>query len=126
VAQELSSQVPVVELDAAGDYVPHVPLPDEVDPEHRAGVLALLAGVSSADAAQPTPSRSDCWFAMRAVLRRGTGWGLDTGHAALTVLRYSTERPPTLVVFNDLSHLPDELRWTGIPAQARLDSHPRR
>jgi probable phosphoglycerate mutase len=23
---------------------------------------------------------------------------------------------PSVVVFNDMSHLPDELRWTGFPA----------
>ncbi|MBY9075381.1 histidine phosphatase family protein [Nocardioides sp. WL0053] len=47
VARQLGSQVPVIELDAAGDYIPHVPSPDEVDPEHRAGVMAFLADVSS-------------------------------------------------------------------------------
>ena len=46
--------------------------------------------------------------------------GLDNGHAALTVLRYFGDRPPTVVVFNDMVHLPDHLRWTGFPAQMRL------
>lgn len=50
----------------------------------------------------------------------GRWLGLDNGHAALTVLRYSTDRPPTVAVFNDMSHLPDELRWTGFPAHMRL------
>jgi broad specificity phosphatase PhoE len=40
VARRLGSQVWVIELDAAGDYIPHVPSPDEVDPERRAGVMA--------------------------------------------------------------------------------------
>lgn len=52
VARQLDSQVPVVELDAAGDYIPHAPSPDEVDPEHRAGVMAFLADVSPREAAQ--------------------------------------------------------------------------
>ncbi|WP_218029455.1 histidine phosphatase family protein [Nocardioides szechwanensis] len=140
VARQLGSQVPVVELEAAGDYVPHVPSPDEVDPEHRAGVMAFLADVSSAEAAQgaelaaeairlltgPEQGDGDSHhlvvthaFTVGWLVRHACGappwrWlGLDNGHAALTVLRYSTDRPPTMVVFNDMSHLPDELRLTG-------------
>lgn len=147
VARQLGRQVPVVELDAAGDYVPHVPSPDEVDPEHRAGVLAFLADVSAAEAAQgaalaaeavrlltgPVQGEDDSHhlvvthaFTVGWLVRHACGappwrWlGLDNGHAALTVLRYSTDRPPTRVVFNDMSHLPVELRWTGFPAHARL------
>lgn len=147
VARQLGRQVPVVELDAAGDYVPHVPSPDQVDPEHRAGVLAFLADVSAAEAAQgaalaaeairlltgPEPGEDDSHhlvvthaFTVGWLVRHACGappwrWlGLDNGHAALTVLRYSTDRPPTLVVFNDMSHLPVELRWTGFSAHARL------
>lgn len=33
--------------------------------------------------------------------------------AALTVLRLFPDRAPAVVVFNDMSHLPDELRRTG-------------
>lgn len=43
--------------------------------------------------------------------------GVDHGHAALTVLRYASDRPPTVMVFNDMSHLPVGLRWTGFPAE---------
>jgi probable phosphoglycerate mutase len=46
--------------------------------------------------------------------------GLNHGHAALTVLRYFTDRPPTQVGFDDMSHLPAELRWTGFPAHMRI------
>jgi probable phosphoglycerate mutase len=34
------------------------------------------------------------------------------------VIRYFPDRPPTLVVVNDVSHLPAELRWTDFPAHA--------
>ena len=37
-------------------------------------------------------------------------WGLYHGHTGLTVIRYEAGRPPTLVVVNDRSHLPDDLR----------------
>lgn len=52
IARELRSPVQPVELDAAGDYVPHVPLADELAPEHRVGVAEFLADVSPAEAAQ--------------------------------------------------------------------------
>lgn len=147
VARQLGNQVPVTELEAAGDYVPHVPSPDEVDPEHRAGVMAFLADVSSAEAARgaelavealrlltgPEQGEDDShhlvvthaftvgWLVRQALAAPPWRWlGLDTGHAAVTVLRYSADRPPAVVVFNDMSHLPDELRWTGFPAHLRL------
>lgn len=147
VARQLGSQVPVEELDAAGDYVPHVPSPDEVDRDHRAGVMAFLADVSSAEAARgaelaaeairlltgPEQVEDDShhlvvthaftigWLVRHACAAPPWRWlGLDNGHAALTVLRYFADRPPTVVVFNDMSHLPDELRWTGFPAHMRM------
>jgi probable phosphoglycerate mutase len=147
VARQLGSQVSVSELDAVGDYIPHVPSPDQVDPEHRAGVLAFLVDVSSEDAAQgaalaaeairlltgPEQGEEDShhlvvthaftigWLVRHAVAAAPWRWlGLNHAHAALTVLRYSTDRPPTVVVFNEMSHLPDELRWTGFPDHLRL------
>ncbi len=147
VARQLGSQVPVSELDAAGDYVPHLPSPDEVDPEHRTDVMAFLADVSSREAAQganlaaeairlltgPEPGKEDShhlvvthaftigWLVRHACAAPPWRWlGFDHGHAALTVLRYFTDRPPTVVVFNDMAHLPDELRWTGFPAPLRF------
>lgn len=63
VARQLGSQVPVTEFDAAGDYIPHSPSPDEVDPQHRAGVMAFLADVSSEEAAagaEPQRRPSGC------------------------------------------------------------------
>lgn len=147
VSRQLGSQVPVTELEAAGDYVPHVPSAGEVDPEHRAGVMAFLAGVSSEEAARGAEFAAEAirlltateqadndshhlvvthaftigWLVRHACAAPPWRWlGLDTGHAALTVLRYFTDRPPTVVVFNDMSHLPAELRWTGFPAHMRL------
>ena len=46
-------------------------------------------------------------------------WGLNHCHAGLTVIRYAPGRPPTLVVVNDVSHLPPDLRWTGFPSEIR-------
>jgi serine/threonine-protein phosphatase PGAM5 len=33
------------------------------------------------------------------------------------VILYRPDRPPTLVSYNDMSHLPARLRWTGFPAE---------
>ncbi|MBO3102328.1 hypothetical protein [Cellulomonas fengjieae] len=56
----------------------------------------------------------------RASCSRWSRWlGLNSGNTALTVLTYRRGLPPTLVMFNDMSHLPAELRWTGFPTTAR-------
>ncbi|WP_220794064.1 histidine phosphatase family protein [Nocardioides pelophilus] len=147
VSKQLGSQVPATKLDAAGDYVPHRPPPDEVDPEYRAGVMAFLADVSVEDAAQGAELAADAirllagpeqgeddthhlvvthaftvgWLVRHAYAAPAWRWlGIDNGHAALTVIRYDTDRPPTVVVFNDMSHLPEELRWTGSPRHTML------
>ena len=39
---------------------------------------------------------------------------LNAANAALTVLQFREDRV-TLVTFNDQSHLPADLRWTGFP-----------
>jgi len=43
----------------------------------------------------------------------------SSANAALTVIEYREGLPPTIVMFNDLSHLPEELRWTGFPPRVR-------
>ena len=45
--------------------------------------------------------------------------GLNSGNAALTVIEYRPALPPALVVFNDMGHLPADLRWTGFREAAR-------
>ena len=43
----------------------------------------------------------------------------NSANAALTVIEYRDGLPPTIVLFNDMSHLPEKLRWTGFPPRAR-------
>lgn len=45
--------------------------------------------------------------------------GLNSANTALTVIEYRTGLPPTIVMFNDMTHLPPDLRWTGFPSQPR-------
>jgi probable phosphoglycerate mutase len=44
--------------------------------------------------------------------------GLNSGNTALTVIEYRDGLPPTVVLFNDMGHLPQDLRWTGFPPSA--------
>ena len=56
------------------------------------------------------------WFVRDALGAPPERWlGLNAANAALTVIRYDAERGPALLQFNDLSHLPPELHWTGFP-----------
>ncbi|GLW11375.1 phosphoglycerate mutase [Microtetraspora sp. NBRC 13810] len=60
------------------------------------------------------------WLVRHALDAPPSRWlGLNSANAALTVIDYRPGLPPTLVVFNDLSHLPADLRWTGFPDAMR-------
>ena len=39
--------------------------------------------------------------------------GLSSANAALTVIEYRPGAPASVAMFNEMSHLPPELRWTG-------------
>lgn len=45
--------------------------------------------------------------------------GIDSANAALTVIEYRLSMPPSLIMFNEMSHLPSRLRWTGFPEAQR-------
>lgn len=45
--------------------------------------------------------------------------GLDSASAALTIIEYRPGLPPALVMFDDMTHLPGDLRWTGFPGPVR-------
>lgn len=145
VAAELPG-VRVQELAAADDYVPHVPGPDEVDPAYADAVRASLADVSDDEARTGATLAAEALRLLTGPVNGTSGrhelvithafligwlvrdaldapawrwWGLNHCHAGITVIRYEPGRPPTLVVLNDVSHLPPDLRWTGFPAQLR-------
>jgi hypothetical protein len=61
------------------------------------------------------------WFVREVLEAPVARWrGLNSGHTGLTVIRWTAGRAPAPLVFNDLAHLPPELRWTGFPADLRL------
>jgi probable phosphoglycerate mutase len=60
------------------------------------------------------------WFVRDALGAPPERWlGLNCGNASLTTILYRPDRPPSLVMFNDMGHLPEALRWTGFPRQLR-------
>jgi len=46
--------------------------------------------------------------------------GLNHGNAALTVIRYAPGRPSSVLVHNDMRHLPADLRWTGFSSDIQV------
>ena len=147
VAEQFENPPPLSEVDAAGDYVPHVPDRDEVPDAWVDAVLPYFADVPEEEASQGATlgSRAIDQLAGRATDGREPvevvithaftiGWlvrhALDAPnwrwwppnqcHAGLTVIRYGHDGSPTVVVANDVAHLPAGLRWTGFPDHLRL------
>jgi len=136
--------VPLVELAAAGDYVPHVPGRDELPDDCADFLLRFLGAVTPEEAvlgrdlAQQAAERFTgpvagdterhelvithnfllAWLLRQALGAPAWRWlGLNFANAALTVIRYAPGRPTALLVYNDMAHLPPELRWSGFPPE---------
>ncbi|RSN11417.1 histidine phosphatase family protein [Nonomuraea sp. WAC 01424] len=135
--------VPVAEAAELIDQVPYVPGPAETpqswvgyfdgydEAEAAAGhrlAKALVARFAEAPgpAADGPPSDTHevlithagpiAWLVRHALDAPPARWlGLNSANTALTIIEYRTGLPPTMVMFNDLSHLPADLRWTGFP-----------
>lgn len=136
--------VPVAEAAELIDHVPYVPTAAEMVPAWVGffdgfDAAEAAAGRRTADAmtrrfATPTdaaPGADSCevlithafqvaWFVRHALDAPPTRWlGMNSGNAALTVIEYRDGTPPAIVLFNDMGHLPAELRWTGFPDALR-------
>ncbi len=132
--------VPVTVSPLVGDYLPYAPVADELPPEFAPVALAHVADYTTlqhetgpglaeralAEFTAPVPradliithSQIVTWFVRAALGAPAARWlGINAANAALTVIRYRHGWPPNLMTFNDQSHLPDPLRWTGFPAE---------
>jgi probable phosphoglycerate mutase len=129
VVSAASPGVPCGAEDYVGDYVPFVPA---AAPSWQAGEAAeeSLAAAALERFARPadedvhelvvTHSFLVAWFVRDALGAPPERWiGINSGNAALTVIRYSADRAPGVLMFNDMAHLPVDLRWTGFPAELR-------
>ncbi|MGC0338543.1 histidine phosphatase family protein [Streptomyces sp. SLBN-8D4] len=139
--------VPALVSEVAGDYVPYVPPRDELPPEAADLYLRFLADTTDDEREQgaslarqaldlftgPVPGGDDrhelvvthnflvAWLVRDAMHAPKWRWlGLNHANAALTVIRYAPGRAASVLVSNDMRHLPAELRWTGFPPESRI------
>ncbi|MFD8802492.1 histidine phosphatase family protein [Streptomyces atroolivaceus] len=146
VHQRLGRDIPLQVSEAAGDYIPYVPRRAELPNESADRLLAFVEqfpadersrGPELADAAQARftgPVDGDgprhelvvthaflaAWLVRDALDAPAWRWmGLNHANAALTVIRYAPGRPASLLMVNDMGHLPADLRWTGFPPELR-------
>jgi probable phosphoglycerate mutase len=139
--------VPLLDSEVAGDYVPYVPERDELPPESADFYLRFLADTTPDEREQgvvlalqaldlftgPVDGEADrhelvvthnflvAWLVRDAMHAPKWRWlGLNHANAALTVIRYAPGRAASVLVSNDMRHLPAELRWTGFPPEAHI------
>ena len=144
---EQLTDAPLKVSSAAGDYVPYMPTRDELPAKSADIFLRLIASTTPEEASEgrilaqqalalftgPVIGDTDhhelvvthnfliAWLVREALAAPRWRWlGLNVGNAALTVLRYPPGRAPMPLVYNDMGHLPTELRWTGFPADLRV------
>jgi broad specificity phosphatase PhoE len=146
-AHELARRLPNTPVSEAAeliDHVPYVPTPAETPPswagffdgyddaEAASGhqlaeaLVARFAKVPGATAEGDahevliTHAYPIAWLVRHALDAPPSRWlGLNSANTALTVIEYRDALPPTVVMFNDMSHLPADLRWTGFPEGVR-------
>jgi len=140
-AEVLGAQLPGVPVRPAAELVDHVPhLPDPVPPgwedffddEDRAEAAdgARLAAALTARFARPVATETHevlvthafqvAWLVRDALAAPPESWlGMPYGNASLTTIEYRDDRGASLILSNDMGHLPPELRWTGFGPVAR-------
>ena len=135
------------ESELVGDYIPYVPERDELPPDLADSTLDFLALFSpeELETGPPLAQRAlaeftgpvdgdeprhelvvthnfvVAWLIRDALDAPKWRWmALNHANAALTVIRYAPGRAASMLVYNDLGHLPPELRWTGFPPELRV------
>lgn len=137
-----SGGAPVAEATELIEHVPYVPSIDETplpwmpffdgyDTEEAAAGLRIAQSLSARFATAPdhdddvhevliTHAYPIAWLIRDALDAPPVRWlGLSSANAALTVIEYRPSVPPSISMFNDMSHLRPELRWTGFPSTFR-------
>lgn len=145
-AHTVSQHLPGIQVQVraeAGDLIPHAPTREEPPSEHTDRILDFVQGVDGVDEPDLTraalerftdpclqgPERREAVithaFTAGFQLAHALGapawrWvSLAPAHASLTVIRYPHDAPASPTVYNDLAHLPEELRWSGFPHHLR-------
>ncbi|WP_405876575.1 histidine phosphatase family protein [Streptomyces sp. NBC_01136] len=139
--------VPLQSSELTGDYIPYLPQRQELPSESADAMLGHLAqfpaeerekGPELAQRARAQftgPVDGDeprhelivthnfliGWLVRDALDAPKWRWmGLNHANAALTVIRYAPGRPASVLFYNDMAHLPTELRWTGFPPELHI------
>ncbi|MFI9048604.1 histidine phosphatase family protein [Streptomyces sp. NPDC053427] len=139
--------VPLEPSESAGDYVPYLPTrqelppdmadstlerlaqfpPEEREPGPRLARAALARFTGPVDGDVPrhelvvTHNFLVAWLVRAALDAPKWRWiGLHHANAALTVIRYAPGRPASVLLYNDMGHLPAGLRWTGFPSELQV------
>ncbi|WKU42641.1 histidine phosphatase family protein [Streptomyces sp. VNUA116] len=139
--------VPLHQSELADDYIPYLPAKEELPPDSADAMLSFLAQVPEEErnhgpalarealAEFTGPVEGDRprhelvvthnfligWLIRAALDAPEWRWmGLNHSNAALTVIRYAPGKPSSVLFYNDMRHLPAELRWTGFPPELRI------
>lgn len=140
-AHHLAKHLPNTPVSEAAELIDHVPyVPTEAETprswagffdgydEHEAAegrkladaLITRFTKITHTHEVLITHAYPIAWLLRHALDAPPSRWlGLNSANTALTVIEYRTGLPPTLVMFNDMSHLPPGLRWTGFPQGAR-------
>lgn len=141
LAAQLATGTPVAEAAELIDHVPYVPSLEETpaswvpffdgyDAEEAAAGNRIAQSLTARFATAPehgdvrevliTHAFQIAWLLRDAWAAPQARWfGLPVANAALTVIEYRPAVPPNIVMVNEMSHLPPELRWTGFPDAPR-------
>lgn len=134
-AQILGEHLPGATVDEAAELVDHVPhVPDDVPPAWagffdgydatEAAAGARLAEALVSRFAHPAETETHevlvthayqvAWLVRDALGAPPVRWlAMSCGNTGLTAIQHREGMPPALLLYNDMSHLPVELRWTG-------------
>ncbi|WP_326819672.1 histidine phosphatase family protein [Streptosporangium sp. NBC_01756] len=139
--------VPLHVSEVAGDYVPYFPGKEELSPDFADFLLRFLDQFTPEERRKgPALAREALerfsgpvdgdetrhelvvthnfligWLVRAAQDAPEWRWiGLNQCNAALTAIRYTPGRPASVLFYNDMGHLPLELRWTGFPPELRM------
>lgn len=147
IGQQLNANVSPEVSEAAGDYIPSAPKKAELPADSAAFLLNFLAQFTPEELTEgpvlaakalelftgPADGADDRhellvthnfqvgWLVSCAMDAPNWRWlSLNHCNAALTVLRYTPGRPSSILFYNDMRHLPADLRWTGFPPELHI------
>ena len=119
-AEIVAARLPVAPMSVAPELDDRVPTDD---PAADAAMIARFTGGVEQDTHEliVTHNFQVAWFVRDALAAPAERFRvMNSANTGLTVIRCPTGRQPRVLLVNDLSHLPPELRWTGLPADLIL------